>query len=88
MGISEVYFGFSAAVNMRGDRETKRLLGEERRTEMAGGLGARIFCALCISAIEIGARKVPFQGNLGLTGTVNRFPARIRLIYITKASEV
>ncbi|CAN0533077.1 unnamed protein product [Ectocarpus sp. 12 AP-2014] len=25
---SEVFFGFSAAVNMRGDRETKRLIGE------------------------------------------------------------
>ncbi|CAN0009707.1 unnamed protein product [Ectocarpus sp. 8 AP-2014] len=25
---SEVFFGFSAAVNMRGDRETKRLVGE------------------------------------------------------------
>ncbi|CAN0404958.1 unnamed protein product [Ectocarpus fasciculatus] len=25
---SEVFFGFSAAVNMRGDRETKRLAGE------------------------------------------------------------
>ena len=29
----EVYFGFSAAVNMRGDRETKRLTGESERSK-------------------------------------------------------
>lgn len=34
-GACEVYFGFSAAVNMRGDREAKRLMGEKANARLA-----------------------------------------------------